>query len=143
MRNIALSTVALAAVMALAGCSSPSAPVATAPPVHSPTTLHLAGVAPGQLIEVQTAQVLAVAPAVLIGRGGEGVTNRSVQLVTVEFTNGGIRAVVQPPQPAFAVGEPVEIIALENGDYPSVEPLPSLPHPVATAENGTGGKQAR
>lgn len=133
-KHLIISASILAA-LSLAGCASKSVPVATAQPVHQPTTLHLAGVSPGQLVEVQKAEVIGVAPAVLVGRGG----NADVQIVTLEFDNGSARAVVQPMRPVFEAGEKVEIIALENGDYPSIEPLPNLPHPDSSAKDRVNG----
>ena len=134
-RNFVIPT-ALIAALALAGCASQSAPVTTQQPVHQPTTLHLAGVATGQLVEVQKAEVIAVDPVVLVGRDGNAA---NVQLVTLEFGNGSSKAVVQPMQPVFEPGEKVEIIALENGDYPSIEPLPNLPHQDPSATERTNG----
>lgn len=124
--TLVLSTLVLAS-LALAGCAQHAATAPAPTPTLPPTALHVAVASADQLVAVSRAKVIGVDPGTALYSHSTSAT--PVQIVTLAFDSGVVRAIEQPAGLKFLPGERVEVLALDSGGFPAIEPLPTLPKP--------------
>lgn len=133
--TLVLSALTLATFV-LAGCAQHAAPAPASMPTLPPTPLHIAATNADQLVQVSRAQVIGIDPGTALYLHQTGSTK--VQIVTLAFDSGAVRAIEQPAALKFLPGERVEVLATNSDGFPAIEPLPALPKPPTSATAKTG-----